>query len=85
VHDVPSAGSQPEVDRSGVHDDRVAGVDPPGQLGEHVGALRCPIQVHLDALQPGALLEHPLDLARFERRHDRNLERSDQTLHALVA
>ena len=32
-----------------------------------------PVEVHLDALQPRALLEDPLDLPRLERRHRRTL------------
>ncbi len=40
VHDVPTAGPEPELDRGRVHDDAVADVDPSGQLRQHVRRAR---------------------------------------------
>ena len=48
-------------------------LDRPGELRQHVRPLGVPVEVHLDALQPGALLEDPLDLPGLERRHAANL------------
>ena len=61
-------------------------VDRPGELGQHVRALGPVAEVDLDALQPGALLEQPHDLAGPERRHARSGYRTgDQALDAVVA
>ena len=69
VHDVPAAGAEPELDRGGVHHDGIAERDRSGELRQHVRVLRAVTEIDLDALQPGALLEQPHDLASSKRRH----------------
>ena len=61
VHDVPPAGAQPEIDRRGVDDDRVADRDRPVSCVSTYAALGLAVEIDHDALQPGPLLE---DLAR---------------------
>ena len=69
MHDVPAAGAETELDRGRVHDDAVAGRHAPGELGQHVRALRAVTEIHLDALQTRSLFEQPDDLSGAERRH----------------
>jgi hypothetical protein len=69
VHDVPAAGSEPELDGGGVHDDVVERIDAARQLREHVGALGAVAQVDLHALQSGPLLQQARHRPRAERRH----------------
>ena len=69
VHDVPAASAEPELDRSGVHDDAVADRDRARELRERVRPLGAVTEIDLDALETGALLEQPHDLARSKRRH----------------
>jgi hypothetical protein len=57
VHDVPATGTEPELDCGRVHHDVVALGDWTGEIAEHVGTLRPAAEVHVYALQPGALLE----------------------------
>ena len=57
----------------------VAERDRPGELRQHVGALGTVAEVDLDALQPGALLEQPHDLAGAERRHAADYGRATET------
>ncbi len=57
VHDVPPTGSEPELDRGGVHDDPVPDVDGPDKLREHVGGLVACSEVYGDALQEGTFRE----------------------------
>ena len=88
VHDVPPAGAEPELDRGGVHDHRVAEADRPGQLRERVRARGAVAEIDLDALQARALVEQPDDLPSTERRHRvrlRALQAGDQPFHAFVA
>ena len=69
VHDVPASGAEAELHRGGVHDHVVTLRDGPGELGEHVRALRPRPEIDFDPLQPRALLEQPNDATGPERRH----------------
>ena len=75
MHDVPAAGAETELDRGGVHHDRIAERDRSGELRQRVRALGPVTEIDLDALQPGALLEQPP--TTFPVRNDGTLRRYD--------
>ena len=69
MHDVPTTGTEPELDGRGVDDDSVAETNWSGQLGQDIRAFRSFAEIDFDALEARAFLEDALDLALTKRRH----------------